>query len=96
MQLCRSAEKISNGETVAANAPEEEEPNVMSQHIKGVREGVTSKQNARTDKHQAALMREQAAAGGGGGDLGSLLGSIGGGVARAPSRAKKPLRLGRL
>jgi hypothetical protein len=97
--LCSSAEQIQNGEVAAApnanmtTAMEEEEPTALAQHIKGQQKGLSSKTNAQLDKHQAALLREQAAAGGG---LGSLLGSIGGTHGSSQRSGKRPVRLGRL
>lgn len=94
-QLCRSAEQISNGEAGVSDPPEAQEaaaPSTMAAHIHKQQQGLSSKQSARLDKHQAALMREQAAGGG----LGSLMGGVGDARALSSQRNKRPVRLGRL
>lgn len=58
----------------------------MAQHIRQAQETIASTANAKMDKHQAALMREQS----------TLQGGIFESLTRGAAKPKRPLRLGRL
>lgn len=58
----------------------------MAQHIRQAQETIASTANAKIDKHQAALMREQS----------NLQGGLLENLARDTAKPKRPFRLGRL